>query len=422
MDNKLFLFNEASQIMFQLQLFHKGVKGRYSVFYDATIKLEANVMTLCIDVSEGSKMKELSNILIKTYKKKDYKLRNASIDGKEIELKIDNELKFTRYHLEKGLHQCSMTLKKISYSYKVVERLSIYRLNSTASTLLSSYLTAPIDMGNHVVGAKPTTYEGACYGISFTMFRDEHHVYIQTEGNIDILLSTLSFFFCNPIEYDMVYSNGDGESHIEVSPTQYSIMAAKRNNMLGYLFSGDICLDNLFDFIDTLKTNDPNIMLGGMIDIYISNYVRAEYLDDISKLLLYSSILEKMSNVKRGEETYDVIDGYLCNNHICIEKINDNIEKMNLKNNEGKIIHNYVELRNFFVHHLGSKEAERFLNESDLLFYLKLTITILVFKKIGITDVTFDKNFHNISVFDDSIDEFNHFLMVDTNPAYMNIT
>ena len=409
MDSKLFLFSEASQIIFQLQLFHKGAEGRFSILYDATIKLEANVMTLCIDVSDNSKMENLSNILTKSFKKKNYIIRNASIEGKEIELKLDKEIKFTRYYTEKGLHKCSMTLKKFNYSYKGTEKLTTYRLNTTASTLLTPYLTGFCVMGNPVVGTKSTTCKGACYGISFTMFRDDHHVYIQTEGEIDILLRTLSFFFCNPIEFDMVYSYVNGDSCIEVSSTQYSIMAAKRNDMLGYLFFGDICLDNLFDFIDTLKPCGSNIITGGMIDIYIRNYVRAEYLDAISKLLLYSSILEKISNVKRGEDTYDVIKEYLCNNYIRVEKINDNIEKIELLNNDKKIISNYVDLRNFFVHHLGSKKAERFLNESDLLFYLKLTITILILKNMGITDVAFDKNFHTLSVFDDSIEEINHF-------------
>ena len=253
------------------------------------------------------------------------------------------------------------------------------------------------------------------------MFRDEHHVYIQTKGGIGILLRTLSFFFCDPIECDMIYSNVNGVSHIEVSPSQYSIMGAKKNDMLGYLFTGKICLGHLFDFIGALKHYDPSIISGKKIEAYIGNIIRAEYLDVVSKLLLYSSILEKMSNVPRGKGAYDYIVKYLCKNHIRVEKINDNIEKKNILNADKEIINNYVELRNFFVHHLGSKEAEKFLKESDLLFYLKLTITILILKDIGITDVTFDKNFHNISVFDDSIEEFDHFLIMGTNSAFLDI-
>jgi len=69
----------------------------------------------------------------------------------------------------------------------------------------------------------------------------------------------------------------------------------------------------------------------------------------------------------------------------------------------GKEITNFVQLRNFFVHHLGSKEAENFLNESDMLFYLKLTISILILNRIGVSDIVFDKNFQGISVFDESV-------------------
>ena len=411
-DDQIFLFKESSPISFLLQLFVRGVEGRQLVCFNAIIKLEGNVITMSIDINPLSDVekKELSNILTRTYKKKDYIIRNGSINNKKIELKINEEIRFTHFYTEKGKRVCSMTLKSFYYTYKGTERLTTYRLFSSASGLLSPYLTGLSVIDNKVVGAGPTTYESSCYGMSFYMFRDEHHVYVQTDGDIDILLRVLSLFFCNPIEYDMVYSIDEGgNSHIEVSTTQYGIQVAKRNDMLGYLFSGNVCLDHLFDFIETTKSCNANVISGKMIEAYINNYVRAEFLDNISKLLLYSSILEKMANVKIGTGTYDIIKEYLRNNHINVEKINDNVEryidnatKKKLLDSEGKEIPNFVQLRNFFVHYLGSKEAEDFLKESDMLFYLKLTITILILKSIGITEIIFDKNFHKISVFDGS--------------------
>ena len=404
MNSKVFLFNESSSITFLLQLFYRGAEGRIPIRFNAEIKLENNVITLRINIPDGYKPKELSSILTKTYKKKDYKISNASIDDKSIILKIDKEIRFTHFNTGKNQYTCSMTLKQFYYTYNGSERPKLYRLYTTASTLLSPYLTDFSVRGNKVVGTVSTTFEGSCYGMPFLMFKDEHHVYVQTEGNINILLCALSFFFCNPIEYDMEYSyDNEKNSHVSVITTQYNIQAAKRNNVLGYLFSGNVCLDYLYDYLDIIKFCNDSTITGDIIEAYISNYIRAEYLDNISKLLLYSSILEKMANVNIGDETYDVIKDYLRNNHIKVEKINDNVEKKKLLDAEGKEITNFVQLRNFFVHHLGSKEAENFLNESDMLFYLKLTISILILNRIGVSDIVFDKNFQGISVFDESV-------------------
>ena len=404
MDSKVFLFNESSQINFLLQLFHREAGGSTSICFDAKIKLENNIITMSINIPNGYKPKGLSKILTKTYKKKDYKISKASIDGKDILLKIDKEIRFTHFNTGKNQYTCSMTLKKFYYTYNGTERPKLYRLYTTASTLLSPYLTDFSVRGNKVVGTVSTTFENSCYGMSFLMFKDERHVYVQTEGDIDIILRALSFFFCNSIEYDMEYSyDKENNSHVRVITTQYNIQTAKKYKIIGYLFSGNVCLDHLYDYLNIIKSCDENSITGNMIEAYISNYIRAEYLDNISKLLLYSSILEKMANVKIGNETYDVIKVYLRNNHIKIEKINDKVEKKKLLDAEGKEITNFVQLRNFFVHHLGSKEAESFLNESDMLFYLKLTITILILNRIGVPEIIFDKNFQSISVFDENV-------------------
>lgn len=409
MDNKVFLFNESSQIVFLLKLFFRGAEGRTSVCFDATIIMENHVLTLCVNTSDASIVKDVSGILTRTYKKKDYKISNASIDGQDISLKLDGEIRFTRFNTGNGQRTCSMALKKFYYTYKGTEGPKLYRLFSTASTLLGPYLTGLSVSDGKVVGIVDTNYEGSCYGIPFFLFKDEQHVYVQTEGDIDILLRALSFFFCNPIEFDMVYSyDKENKCLIEVNTPQYSLLAAKWNNMLGYLFSSNICLDHLFDYLDIIKSCNVNTITRNIVEAYISNYVRAEYLDNISKLLLYTSILEKMADVKIGVETYDVISNYLHNNHINVEKINDNITKKKLLDAESKDISNFVQLRNFFVHHLGSKEAELFLNESDMLFYLKLTITIFILKNMGVTDIVFDKNFENISVFDKSVKYANY--------------
>ena len=92
---------------------------------------------------------------------------------------------------------------------------------------------------------------------------------------------------------------------------------------------------------------------------------------------------------------------------INIQKIDDTIREYKLRNElrneEGDTISNFIQLRHYFVHHLGSKEAEMFLQKSKMLFNLKLTITILILYRFGITEIKFKPFFLHLSVFDDCL-------------------
>ena len=136
---------------------------------------------------------------------------------------------------------------------------------------------------------------------------------------------------------------------------------------------------------------------------YISGYVRAEYLDDISKLTIYTTILEKMAGVKVDDDTYRCIKKYLVQRRIRVTKIDDNISKSKIKNEDNDNISNFIQLRNFFIHHLGSEKAETFLKKSDMLFNLKLCITILLLYRLGFQDISFTPDFKHLSIFDENI-------------------
>ena len=142
---------------------------------------------------------------------------------------------------------------------------------------------------------------------------------------------------------------------------------------------------------------------------YIDHYVRVEYLDSISKLLLYHSIIEKMAGVGKDNDTYNLIHKFLKERHIDVEKINDGIASKGIKNEENQTIDNFVQLRNFFIHHLGSKKAVEFLEESDMLFNLKAAITIILLNDLGIQNVMYDKQFHALSIFDENVEECDTF-------------
>ena len=92
-----------------------------------------------------------------------------------------------------------------------------------------------------------------------------------------------------------------------------------------------------------------------------------------------------------------------------MEKINDGIAGKGIKNELDQTIDNFVQLRNFFVHHLGSKKGVEFLEESDMLFYLKAAITIILLNDLGIQNVRYDKQFHALSILDENVEECDAF-------------
>ena len=383
-----------------------------STVIDAGIKYKDGCLTLYFEeVLTGKNLdKGLGIFFMKDFGKSDYKVKEANVGGQAIELKIGDKLLFNNSYLEKEKRVFSMELKHIAYSYEGTRHPTCYRLTTVSSSLISPYLTGFTFSGNTVIGTQPTEYSGGCFNGKISLFRDKHYVYLETEDSVSDILSVLSVFFCCPVEYDMAYSTDkNGKSFVEVYTPSYMVLAVKRNNILGYLFSNDICLDYLTDFLEVTSCCGSKFPISDVMEQYIDHYVRVEYLDSISKLLLYHTIIEKMAGVGKDNDTYNIIHKFLKEKHIDVEKINDGIASKGIKNEEDQTIDNFVQLRNFFVHHLGSKKAQDFLRDSDMLFYLKMAITVLILKKMGIEDLKFDKQFHGISIFDDSIDECDTF-------------
>lgn len=411
-NKQIFLFDESTEVKLKLQLFYKEQGVRTSAVIDAAIKYKDGCLTLYTEevLTSRNLDKGLGIFFMKDFGKGDYKVKEANVGGQAIKLKIGEKLLFNHSYLEKGKRVFSMELKHIAYSYEGTGHPTCYRLTALSSFLISPYLTGFTLSGNTVVGTQPTEYLGGCFNGKISLFRDEHYVSLETEDNISDILSVLSFFFCSPIEYDMAYSTDqNGKSVVEVCKSNYRVLAVKRNNILGYLFSNDICLDYFTDFLEVTSCCVRTLPLPDVLKQYIDHYVRVEYLDSISKLLLYHAIIEKMAVVNKHNETYNIIHKFLKERHIDIEKLNDGIASKGIKNEEGQTIDNFVQLRNFFVHHLGSKKAVEFLEESDMLFNLKAAITIILLNNLGIQNVRFDKQFHTLSIYDDSIEECDTF-------------
>lgn len=409
---QMFLFDESKKVKLKLQLFYKEQGVRTSTVIDAGIKYKDGCLTLYIEevLTSRNLNKGLGIFFMKDFGKSDYKVKEAYVGGQAIELKIGDKLLFNNSFLEKGKRVFSMELKHIAYSYEGTRHPTCYRLTTLSSSLISPYLTGFTLSGNTVIGTQPTEYSGECFNGKISLFRDKHYVYLETEDSISDILAVLSVFFCCPVEYDMVYSTDkNGKSFVEVSTPSYMALAVKRNNILGYLFSNDICLDFLTDFLEVTCCCGNKLPISDVVKLYIDHYVRVEYLDSISKLLLYHTIIEKMAGVGKDNDTYNLIHKFLKERHIDVEKINDGIVSKGIKNEENQTIDNFVQLRNFFVHHLGSKKAVEFLEESDMLFNLKAAITIILLNDLGIQNVMYDKQFHTLSIFDENVEECDTF-------------
>lgn len=412
-----FLFDEATLISIVLRLYYNKDNKRDCISYNAIIKSENDCYKIIIELSNYDISKEAINILFNTIKKKDYKITNALANGINVKVNIKNDIKFTHLYTEDNKRYCSMTLKEFDYVYPKDGKGIIYRLSSVASEAISSYLNVPITKNNIVIGAESVSHYGKFKNKHFKLYKDRERVYLQTEKEIDMLYELLSFYFCTPIEYDMKCEYDEKSCLINVTTPNYKIGTTNKNNVLDFLFWEEKSFSFLFDFLDII---DSNIVLTSehseLIKKCIANYIRAEYLDNTTKLLIYTTILSKIAEVEKSKDTYSKIKQFLKSFHIDIDKINCNINKRNIKNEKNKNIENFIELRNFFIHHFGSKEAVDFLNNHSMLFFIKSAITIVLLKLIGVKDIMYDKRFHSLSVFNNEIEECDYFSKVVLRP------
>lgn len=392
----IFPFDEDNVIELKLRLYSHG-HNRSSITLYAAIQFNGSDITLNTSLENKIK-RNMPNM----FKKKDISIEKATVRGMQIEV-TKQDLFFQRYTTNGNSTICSANLNSLSYIIGNSDA-HYYRLSENAK-FLKGYLSQLVVKNDLVVGVEPCKHSFSIYNSNkYVLFQFAGKVFMKTENGSDpkLFLTIASFFSCSPIEILMYNNNGQ----VCLNKSQYKICLNRKvdNQHLTYLFCNGKCLDYFTDFLEQLsnisKPSDFDILR-----LYIEYYVRAEYLDDISKLILYTSILAKFSNVEKGQDTDKAISHFLKSNNLSFEKINCSITGENIKTSEGKPIDNFVKLRNFIIHQLGNQKAENFLRTSNMLFNLKMAITIIILKKLGISDVHFDKNFHKISIFDDSYPE-----------------
>lgn len=391
--------NGEVSIVVRMRIFVKTGKERKCIIFTGSIVIEENVPTLYVNLKDIDK-NDRELLIFKEHKAQECKVLEAKCGENAISLKIKGNIAFLRcFRKEDGYKSCAI-LKGISFSVIKLKECNrtTYRLTPSANGLIG-YLNTFLVSGNIVKGIAPITDHWNYIGEEITATHNRGHVYIQYEGNIEKLLEVFSFYCCSHVEADRKYHNDSTSGYLEIIPPHTKTLKKDaRNDAFGYLFSNGECLDDWHTYLSSIQEHHSE-----KLSLYINNFVRAEGLDEVSKLIIYCSILEKLADVG-FDDTYPQIKKYLLSQHILVDKLNCDIEHKGFKIN-GKNIDNFYTLRSLFVHHLGNKEAVDYLENSDMLFFIKLAISIILLKKLGISKIAFDEKFSEICVLDNTVDK-----------------
>lgn len=410
--NKKYILEEELDISFEAIGYYGKRKNarRDSFCFKAHILYIRDELILCANLSEQDDVakEKLSEALQTPIEKNAYTITKAYIGDVDnrIDLNTPGAIRFTRHDYLNGQEVVSMYLKQIHFSYKDEAKGNIYRLSNVCSSMLKDPTEYLVKEDEYIAWLKDSTCVRHCFDIPFSSAKYKNYTFLKTDA-IDSLLDVLSFYHSTQFEYDMaILPAQNGNVSMVIKSPQFRITSGNSMKTIGFLQAGQKSMGTFPTFL--LASKDYNSLLRSdkLLNSYIGNYVRADYLDDASKLIIYTTILEKMADGD-SDDTYRKIKYYLAKYKINIQKIDDTIRyykyKKELRNEKGNPISNFIQLRNYFVHHLGSEEAEKFLRESDMLFNLKLTITILILYRFGITEIKFKKEFLNLSVFDDCL-------------------
>lgn len=407
--NKKYILEEQLDICFEAIVFYGKRKNsrRESFCFKAHISYNQDDLILYAIMSEQDDVAQnkLHEALRIPIKKKDLKIYKAYIgdEGNSIDLSTPEEIRFT-YNAPDVV---AMYLKQISFSYEDKAKGNIYRLSDACSSILkdpTEYLFEEESSKSWLGNNSPNRQ---CFDIPFSLAKYKNYSYIITD-DIGKLLTIFSLYHSSRFEYDMaILPAQNGIVSMVIKSPQYRIASSNSMKTIGCLLAGQKSMGTFSAFLSASQNYNNRLGSDEILSSYIGNYVRAEYLDDVSKLIIYTTILEKMAGVRNNDDTHKCIKYYLAQRKISISKIDDTIRdykfRNDLRDEKGDIISNFIQLRNYFVHHLGSEDAEKFLRKSNMLFNLKLTITILILYRFGITEIKFKKDFLNLSVFDDCL-------------------
>ena len=331
--------------------------------------------------------------------KKEFSVHKAYLDGKSVKVRL-NDARLVGMHSKHLLHQ--------DYTTYVWEISSfVYEMNNEKSENINEiryYLTR----NSNGILVDNKIKETFIYKKSiFSLFADEDdNVYIRTtirqDEIINEILLLLSFYLRTPIENRMIQIVDKNDTRFEYKKTKYNIQE-KHITHSQFLYLNICCGKSFANFIESIERNHIKDVTFGFIGRGIDNYVRSNYLDNVSKyFLLYSVLAAFAHNIHSYNEQneYKSIKKLTDNFNLDLSLLDSDIEKRKFNDSKGNHISNFAQLRNEIMHGLPSAKIIRFLDdESDIISKMEFITAIIILKELGFSDISFVEGFDNLSVF-----------------------
>ena len=399
-----------TDICIKLQVYVKLSNDRY--FID-------DALLLC----EGSEYKIVANINSKDASKfsfrskywndnmltlklhKEFSVKKAFWGDCEIRIKFNNSRLnsiFVEHHIEKKHVMFIWTID--SFAFELKNNIEISEDRVTCYYCLTN-------ASKNILCGKEN--------VSFAYKEDLFTIYYDLECNsvclktktrkddiVNEILSLMSFYIRTPVEIEFVRYIERGNERIEFCKVKYQV---KEKNTSHFQFQY-LKIPNGKSFENFVNSSNESMvddLIFPIIRKGISNYVRSKYLDNISKYILLSSVLEVYAErIHRyvGDTKYNRIKPLFEHFNIDISKLDSIIKCKNWLDSNGKGIQNFIDLRNEIMHGLPSKEIIDFLDdESDIISKLEFVTCIITLRELGFTNIHFVEGYERINVFNSEI-------------------
>ena len=389
------------------------------------------------------------------------KTENAQINGTEIELDLSKAKLITMQTqtiISSKVNIFYFIIDTYQYRYidTSVPNKALSYLSLPSNILVSKFHL--IEYGLKKEDNKSIPFESDIANIDFTILPDlttnpytaviKYHRFDSVENVIEknnILLDLLSFYYGIPIETLLINVQQNGYTHVIYKQPTYRLMLNSPRNMnLAYL--------NLYTYNDFAKGITADFSNIKALHTPINDYIRTIYLDDISAFLILYSILETLADTEpvyfeekdimkqvfeslfesfiqgmrdaneeknekysNGSPIFKAIEQKWNNfsnelikkpkemnpikqiikdNNIDWKKLNRHFSTVKKK---GTGIKDIKDLRNTIVHDRKEDYTE-LLDMKNINSDLSFAVCIILLRKMGITNVDFDKDWDKLSI------------------------
>lgn len=259
---------------------------------------------------------------------KEFNVYKAYLEDKSIKIHL-NGAHLVRIYSEHYFHQ--------DYTTYIWEISSfVYEMNNKNFENVDEvrhYLTGnSIGILKHNKIKEAFVYKGSTFSLSVD---EDDNVYIKSAPNqygiVDEILLLLSFYLRTPIECRMIQIVNAGNTRFEYKRPRYNIQE-KHITHEQFMYLNIHCGETLADFIKIIEGNHIEDSTFGFIGRGIDNYVRSNYLDNLSKYILLYSVFAVFANkihFYTGYSEYERIKKLTDNFDLDLSQLNSVIEEKN---------------------------------------------------------------------------------------------